>query len=188
MGRIENLSCNFSRTLLEVIGPVCLLLFLWVSPGNSQETINIGVLSDGPYWSHQELMNSVNKELEKLVNGEFVISYPKDAFLNGEYDSKKIKNYAQKLANRKDLNLILSLGTEAGLVLAQIDPLPIPVVAMSVFLPISRELVHKETYHPKNPNWTTSFDPDLVIKIRDLLPKLTPLQNPFHGAKPKHLS
>ena len=121
-------------------------------------------------------MDSVHKELEKLVNGEFIISYPKDAFLNGDFDSEKIKNYAQKLAHRKDLKLILSLGTEAGLVLAQIDPLPVPVVAMSVFLPISRELVHKETYHPKNPNWITSFDQDLVLKVSELLPKLAPFK------------
>ena len=85
-------------------------------------------------------MNSVNKELEKLVNGEFVISYPKDAVLNGEFDSEKIKNYAQKLAQRQDLNLILSLGTEAGWALSQIDPLPIPVVGMDLFFPITRDL------------------------------------------------
>ncbi len=173
MGKKEILSCNFNRILLQVVGSIGLLLFFCVSPGNCQETINIGVLSDGPYWSHQELINSIHKELKKLVNGRFIINYPKDAVFNGEYDSKKIKNYAQKLANREDLNLILSLGTEAGLVFSQIDPLPVPVVAMSVFLPISRELVYKETYHPKNPNWTTSFDPDLVIKINELLHKLT---------------
>jgi outer membrane protein len=172
IGRKKYLGFSFNRIFLKIIGFVFLLSFLWNSPGNCQETINIGVLSDGPYWSHQELLNSIHKELKKLVNDEFIINYPKDAVFNGEYDSKKINTYAQKLASREDLNLILSLGTEAGLVLAQIDPLPIPVVAMSVFLPISRELVHKETYHPKNPNWTTSFDPDLVTKIRDLLPKL----------------
>lgn len=172
IARKKYLDFSFNRVLLKAIGSVLFLSFLWNSPGNCQETIKIGVLSDGPYWSHQELMNSVHKELEKLVNGEFIISYPKDAFFNGEFDSEKIKKYARNLAHRKDLNLILSLGTEAGMVLAKIDPLPVPVVAMSVFLPISRELVHKETYHPKNPNWTTSFDPDLVLKVSELLPKL----------------
>ena len=99
IGRKETLWFGFNRILLKVIGPVFLLSFLWNSPGNCQETIKIGVLSDGPYWSHQELMNSVNKELEKLVDGEFNISYPKDAFLNGDFDSEKIKIYAQKLAH-----------------------------------------------------------------------------------------
>lgn len=172
LGKKKYLGFGFNRIFIKAIGSVFLLSFLWNSSGNCQETIKIGVLSDGPYWSHQKLMNSVHKELTKLVNGEFTISYPKDAVLNGEYDSEKIKTFAQKLANQKDLNLILSLGTEAGMVLAQIEPLPVPVVAMSVFLPISRELVHKETYHPKNPNWTTSFDPDLVLKVSELLPKL----------------
>jgi outer membrane protein len=176
IGRKKYLGFGFNRILLKVIGSVFLLSFLWNSPGNCQETIKIGVLIDGDYWSHQKLMNSVHKELKKLVNGEFTISYPKDAVLNGEYDSEKIKNYAQRLANREDLNLILSLGTEAGLVLAQIDPLPIPVVGMDLFFPISRDLIHKETYHPKNPNWTTSFDPDLVIKVGELLRKLAPIK------------
>ena len=176
VSRKKYFSFDYHRILLEIIGFFILVFLLSASSAKAQETIKIGVLSDGPYWSHQELMDSVHRELEKLVNGQFIISYPKETFLNGDFDSNKIKKYAQKIAHRKDLNLILSLGTEAGMVLAQIEPLPVPVVAMSVFLPISRELVYKETYHPKNPNWTTSFDPDLVIKISDLLPKLAPFK------------
>lgn len=176
IGRKEYFAFRFNWILLKVFGFVILLSFLWNSPGNCQETIKIGVLSDGSYWSHQKLINSVHKELEKLVNGDFIISYPKDAVFNGEFESEKIKNYAQELANRQDLNLILSLGTEAGWALSQIDPLPIPVVGMDLFFPISKDLIHIKTYHPKNPNWTTSFDPDLVIKVGELLHKLAPIK------------
>ena len=55
------------------------------------------------------------------------------------------------------------------MVFANMDPLPIPVVAMSVALPTELGLIDPKTLKPNNPNWTTSFDPSVKDKVLRLL-------------------
>ncbi len=145
-----------------------LLCFRPVS-AETAESVKIGLLFDGPYWSNQKLVDSVHSELTKLLNGDSQVTYPTNAVFNGQYNSDRIAKSAQALVNNKDLDVILSIGLESAMVFANMDPLPIPVVAMSVALPTELGLIDPKTLKPKNSNWTTSFDPSVKDKVLRLL-------------------
>ena len=147
---------------------VFFLCFRAVS-AETAESVKIGLLFDGPYWSNQKLVDSVHSELTKLLNSKLQVIYPTDAVFNGQYHSDRIKRSARALANNKDLDIILTIGSKSALVFAQMKPLPIPVVAMSVILPIELGLIDPKTLKPSNPNWTTSFDPTVTDKVLGFL-------------------
>ena len=129
---------------------VFLLCFRIVS-AETAESVKIGLLFDGPYWSYQKLVDSVHSELTKLLNGDSQVTFPTDAVFNGQYNSDSIAKSAQALVN-KDLDVILSIGLESAMVFANMDPLPIPVVAMSVALPTELGLIDPKTLKPNNSN------------------------------------
>jgi len=148
-----------------------LLCFRAVS-AETAEAVKIGLLYDGPYWSNQKLVDSVHSELTKLLDGDSKITVPTDAVFNGQYNSDKIKIFAQALAKNKDLDVVLTIGSLSAMAFAQMKPLPIPVVAMSVTLPIELGLIDPKTLQSRNPNWTTSYDPSVGDKFFHLLADL----------------
>jgi outer membrane protein TolC/ABC-type uncharacterized transport system substrate-binding protein len=153
------------------------LLCFRVVSAETTEPVKIGLLFDGPYWSNQKLVDTVNSELVKLLNGDYEVTYPTDAVFNGQYNSDIINKSAQALANNQKLDVILSIGLESAMVFAKMDLLPIPVVALSVGLPRELGLIDRKTLKPSNPNWTTSFDPTVMDKVLLLLPEISDLSN-----------
>jgi len=165
------------KGLIGISTPLIFFLVLNVGFSFAKDDIKIGILADGPYWSNQPLLDHVHQELSNLFNGRIKIIYPPKAVFVGDFDSEKIKKYSRTLANNKDLDVILTTGPESAIAFSQMDPLPTPVVAMSVPFPIELGLVDPKTLIPTNPNWTTSFDPSVDQKIAKLLPRITPFEN-----------
>ena len=77
------------------------LLCFRVVSAETTEPVKIGLLFDGPYWSNQKLVDTVNSELVKLLNGDYEVTYPTDAVFNGQYNSDIINKSAQALANNQ---------------------------------------------------------------------------------------
>jgi len=142
----------------------------------SEEIKKIGILVDGPYWVNKVLISNVKKELARLKENRYSIVYPTGSILNGKYDPALIKKYASQMATDHDLDVILTIGTQSASTFSRMEPLLIPVVAMSVHFPIALDLLEVKTLKPKNPNWITSYDPSIDINTVSLFPKLTPFK------------
>jgi len=157
----------------------CLILF-WVfffcftgiSMADSQRVVRIGVLADGPYWFNKNFLKHIQRELNVLNDGSYKIIFPKEALLSGNFDNKRIRQSAQTLVSNKQVDVIISIGGVSSGLFFKMDPLPVPVVAITIFMPFEKDRFLPKTYQPINPNWTTSFDPSLNIGMASLIPKL----------------
>ncbi len=154
-----------------------LFLFSWgdLSYAESQKTVRIGVLVDGPYWYNKEFLKHIKKELNELNAGTYKIVFPKEAVLNGDYDLNKIRRSARELVSGKKVDVIIAIGGASSGIFFKMDPLPVPVVAITIFMPFEKDRFLPKTFQPKNPNWTTSFDPSINSGMVALIPKLVPL-------------
>ena len=132
----------------------------------------IGILIDGPYWHNKPLISQVKSELAKLNAGELDIQYPRELIFNGEFNFKKIRQYAESLAGNKEVDVIIAFGMASSYYFSKMDPLPVPVVAMDYILPAGLGMLAPKTFKPVNPNWTTSFDPTYVNSMLEIFPKL----------------
>ena len=136
------------------------------------KTIRIGILQDGPYWHNTPLISQIQKELNELNDGQLDIHYPQAFNLNGQYNFKKIQQYAANLAGNKEIDVIIAFGMVSSYTFSKMDPLPIPVVAMDYIAPAGLGMLAPKTFKPLNPNWTTSFDPTYVNALSKIFPKL----------------
>jgi outer membrane protein TolC/ABC-type uncharacterized transport system substrate-binding protein len=167
----DNLNARLPLFQLVV---VCLALgfFLGLAQADSKKLIRIGILQDGPYWHNGPLISQVQSELEKFNDGHLNIQYPKDFNLNGQYNVKKIREYAAELAGNKEIDVIIAFGMVSSYTFSKMDPLPVPVVAMDYIQPATSGMLAPKTFKPLNPNWTTSFDPTYVEATLKVFPKL----------------
>ena len=162
------------RLLLLGWGLFCLAVGVFWGPVQAEavKTIRIGILQDGPYWHNKPLISQVQKELKELNDGQLDIRYPKAFNLNGQYDFKKIREYAATLAGNKEIDVIIAFGTVSSYTFSKMDPLPVPVVAMDYILPAGLGMLAPKTFKPINPNWTTSYDPTYANAVAKIFPKL----------------
>ncbi len=159
------------RVFLKITG---LLLFLIAMPQEvlAIHNVKIGIIQDGPYWYNAPLINQVKKELSKINDGQFGLEYPAEYNLNGQYDFEKIRQQVKELSNNKELDVIIAFGMASSFLFSELDPLPVPVVALDYILPAGMGMLSPKTYKPLNPNWTTSFDPAYVDQTLTIFPKL----------------
>ena len=149
-----------------------LTLVMVTASAHAAKTVRIGILKDGPYWHNAPLISQVKTELAKLNGGQWDIKYPKAFDLDGQYDFKRIRKYAADLAGNKEVDAIIAFGMASSFYFANMDPLPVPVVAMDYILPAGLGMLAPKTFKPINPNWTTSFDPTYVNSLLKIFPRL----------------
>ena len=121
-----------NHVLLIGWGLFCLAWGVFSGPVRAEavKTIRIGILQDGPYWHNTPLISQIQKELNELNDGQLDIHYPQAFNLNGQYNFKKIQQYAANLAGNKEIDVIIAFGMVSSYTFSKMDPLPIPVVAM----------------------------------------------------------
>ena len=161
-----------------MVFPLLVLLFFScgsISHAASQKTVRIGVLVDGPYWYNKEFLKHIKKELNELNDETYKIVFPEEAVLNGDYNLIKIRRIARELVSGKKVDVIIAIGGASSGIFFEMDPLPVPVVAITIFMPFEKDRFLPKTFQPKNPNWTTSFDPSINSGMVALIPKLVPL-------------
>ena len=174
---LRNLFPIYRKKWIMVFPFLVLFLFSWgdLSYAESQKTVRIGVLVDGPYWFNKEFLKHIKKELNELNDETYKIVFPEEAVLNGDYNLIKIRRIARELVSGKKVDVIIAIGGASSGIFFEMDPLPVPVVAITIFMPFEKDRFLPKTFQPKNPNWTTSFDPSINSGMVALIPKLVPL-------------
>lgn len=135
----------------------------------------IGILVDGDYWFN-EIIHPIQEELDILNQDQFEIIYPKESRLNGNYQVDQIQSYARDFISNHRLDAILTLGTESAKAFAYMNPLTVPVVSINVDFPIDIGLLERQTLQPRNPNWTSLYDPTIELSALSFILKLKPFK------------
>ena len=155
---------------------VCLSLLFFVNPIQClAKEKRIGILVDGNYWFNS-IIQTIQKELDILNQGQFHIIYPEKSSLNGNYVINDIQLNAHDLVTHHGLDAILTLGTESAKAFADMDPLKVPVVSINVDFPIDLGLLERHTLKPINPNWTSLYDPTIELSALTFIRKLKPFK------------
>jgi len=156
------------------LGSLLSLLFITYSYSQATEK-HIGILVDGDYWFNS-IIEQIQTELNILNQGQFQIIFPEQSARNGNFLIKDIQSDAYDLVTHHKLDVILTLGTESAKAFANMNPLKVPVVSINVDFPIDLGLLERQTLKPKNPNWTSLYDPTIELSALTFIRKLKPLK------------
>lgn len=182
-----------NRKLFDLFSSFLLFTMLLFSCSSlyGMESVRIGIVTDGPYWENPLILKEIKNELNKLAADQFLIQYPKEATVDGQFNRERIRMITQAMLSRSDLNLILAVGHHSSLEFARAKTLNIPVVAVNIQFPIELGLLDRKTLRSNNPNWTTSYDPSItasaLITSQKLIDfeKLTYICSSFLCGSPK---
>lgn len=130
---------------------IMLSLLYLVSVGYCADTIpkkiyKIGYLEPAPYWIFSHELDAIKKALAEM-GWKDKIEFPADAFFNpGREDDKKPlwSKRADELMARKDIDLIITAGTDATATMLKANNGKTPIVAISVSDPIKSKFVLNE--------------------------------------------
>lgn len=124
----------FSLTFLVVF------LAFGLRPAMSQH-YTIGSLEGGQFWLFSQTLTTV-KEFLDAEQWSDNISFPADAQRSSGWDQPDLlKQEAQALMSRDDLDLIIAMGTDATRALLEANNHQTPIVAMAVSDPIGSQFI-----------------------------------------------
>lgn len=124
------------------------------------EPFRIAYVEAGPYWEYASLFNSIKKGLQTKGWDDRVV-FPPELTLSLDWGEESRKLYREKvreLLSREDIDLVLSLGTEATLTVLRENPRRLPVVAGAITNPLDAGIIKSPTDSGAD-NLTTCFNP-----------------------------
>ena len=127
---------------LPIVNSIFLIAFLVFGsqPATAQDH-TIGYLEGGRFWLFTETLNTVKQFLEAEQWSDN-ISFPADAQRSSGWDQPDLlKQEAQALMSRDDLDLIIAMGTDATRALLEANNHQTPIVAMAVSDPIGSQFI-----------------------------------------------
>ncbi len=141
--------------------------------GRNLRKYRIGYIEGGPYWSFTETVDRAKSALKRLGWLDR-IEFPSEAHFSpgwGE-NGDTLKKEGEALMNRKDIDLILSAGTEATEAILAINNGRIPIVALSVSDPLQSKIV-VDAKDSGVDNFTVYFEPDKYKRLFRLFHEAT---------------
>jgi len=118
--------------------PLCLLVVLLtlitigdVHPAQSQSVV-IGVVTDGPYERHPDLVERFRQEATALLSIDFDVRVPEDKVLAGDWTLAGIGGALDRLLLDPDVDAVVALGPLASHVAALRTNLAKPVIAAMI--------------------------------------------------------
>jgi len=101
------------------------------SPASGAQTI-IGIVDDGPQFRALIPVQTLETEIQGLVDGEFDVRLPKDKRVQGGSSRESIKNALHELLNDPEVDIIVTTGIVGSAEAVKIDQLSKPVLASVV--------------------------------------------------------
>ncbi len=124
----------------------CLILFsTCINYSIAAETINVGILLDGPVKREFLPLDQIIKEVQDLNKGEFEIEFPENKIKHGNWQVEEINNQLLNLLADPTVDLIIANGLISGNQASQINNLTKPVIAPIVADRVLQTLPYKET-------------------------------------------
>jgi len=104
-------------------------LFSWSGNGFAeQQTVRIGLVSDGPYYYARQCWQRFQQELEVLGGEDYLFLYPIEYQLVDDWDQETIYGNCRSLLGAAEVDLIVGMGLNAAAFFAAQTELPKPVI------------------------------------------------------------
>ncbi len=121
---------EIQKTRLWWIISFSVILFLTtINHSNAVETINVGIVLDGPVKREFLPLNQIIKEVQDLNAGEFNIVFPKDKIRHGNWQATEINSQLTDLLADPTIDLIIANGLVSSHQASRIKNLNKPVIA-----------------------------------------------------------
>ncbi len=121
---------DIRKTCLWWIISVYFILFLTsTSHSIAAETINVGIVLDGPVKREFLPLDQIIKEVQDLNAGEFNVFFPKDKIRHGNWQATEINNQLADLLSDPTIDLIIANGLVSSHQASRIKNLNKPVIA-----------------------------------------------------------
>jgi len=134
---------------------------------------NIGIVTDGPQSLKPDLANLIRREVIRMAEGEFTLSFPDKMVLEADGTREGINRHLDALLANADTDLVLAIGIVSSTEALKRDNLEKPLVAPLVFDAELQGAPRKEiSSGVKNLyylNLASPFDQEL-IQFRKLVP------------------
>jgi len=160
------------KTALLLLAACLLCIAPWHSASASEgksdppkRKYRIAYLEGGPFWSFTELLDQTKKALAR--HGWLDrIEFPPELHLSPGWgsDAEAFKRLCRELLARKDVDLILSAGTDATLAFLEVNNGTIPIVGISISDPLKSKMVASEKDSGID-NFTTYFELDAYERL-----------------------
>ena len=131
---IRELNLIMYRLIAILAFLVCLLP---ATPAAAQDrpgrTVTIGIVTDGPFERHLELLDLFRSEAIELLSMDFDIRLPDDKLRQGDWTLAGVESAVEQQLSDPEVDLVVTLGALSSHVAAQRGNLPKPVVTPMVF-------------------------------------------------------
>ncbi len=110
----------------------CLACLLPATPAAAQvqrgRTVTIGIVTDGPYERHLDLLDLFRSEAIELLSIDFDVRLPEDKLREGDWTLAGVEGAVEQQLSDPDVDVVLTLGALSSHVAAQRRDLAKPVV------------------------------------------------------------
>lgn len=109
----------------------------WAARSESGEgglpSYQIGIVTDGPLNFRPNIVSAFKKEIRRMAQGEFTVSFPKEMTLEANETREDVNKHIQNLLENPACDLIITLGMIGSTEMLQRTDLSKPVVAPLVY-------------------------------------------------------
>lgn len=166
-----------SRVCLIAFAMFLVMLLAGQTSWAQSKVFRIGIIQDGDYHSYRPFLLSIQSELQQLTQNDLRVTYPEAWSFNAEFDVEVLQQRIAEMNQTNQIDLILSLGPEAGKQLNRLKDLSKPVVAVGVDFPTALGLIDPRNHQSTNPLWVTSYDPTIELRVAQLVTELAKIQD-----------
>ncbi len=157
---------SLSNAAAGIILTAFVTTFLLVQPVGAEQ-YRAGYLEGGSYWLFSDSMEAVRQSIQ-AKGWEEKIVFPEDAWFSPGWDrDDQLEDRADALMGRKDLDMIVSAGTDATRALLAANNGKTPIVGMAISDPIDAGFVDSREDSGVD-NFTVRLDPDRYRRMIEM--------------------
>ena len=133
-----------------------LVILVLSVPLFSNDTVTVGVVSDGYSTKTSQIINLIKKEVDILTKGEFIVKFPKNKQLDGAWSKDGIESSLNKLYKDSDVDIVIALGFSTAAIVVKRSKYTKPtLVATIIHTNISNAPYKDKTSGKHNLNYIT---------------------------------
>ena len=103
------------------------------SAADEPQAIRIGIVTDGPVLREESFVESFIREIEGVTAGNYSVSFPDGAVVDGGWDPDRITTVMDELLARSDIDVILAAGVGVSAEICDRGTIDTPVVVPFAF-------------------------------------------------------
>jgi outer membrane protein TolC len=109
-----------------------LVILTFSMPVFAKKAVTVGIVTDGSTLSTKRAIALIKKEVEVLTKGEFIVRFPKDKHLHGNWQKKGIETALDKLYRDPKVDIILVLGFSSAAISVTRKSHPKPTLVSTI--------------------------------------------------------